>query len=495
MKDKQIVDRRTFLGSTAAGAAWSLGQGVLPVSARAQATAEAATSASEVPVPKPNLVFVFADQWRADALGYTGNPDVQTPNLDKLAADSLNFTHAVSGCPVCSPYRGSLLTGQHWLTHGVFLNDVHLRDDAVSFAEALKAGGYDTGYIGKWHLDGRGRLNYIPRESRQGFDFWRVMECTHNYNESYYYADEPEMLLWQGYDAFAQTREAQRYIEQHGQDKPFALFLSLGPPHAPYGTAPELYRAMYEPSALTLRANVPEELEDTARDEIAGYYAHCTALDTCMGYLRNTLKSAGLEDNTVFVFTSDHGDMLRSQGEIKKQRPWDESIRVPFLLRYPARLGAEGRKLDTLLNTPDLMPTLLGLCGVDIPATVEGQDYSGALLAGETPETDCAFIMCPAPFGQWTRKMGGREFRGVRTKRYTYTRDLNGPWLLYDNEADPMQLNNLVNDPAHEAVQTELEGLLQRKLAETKDDFLPADAYIAQWGYTVDKDGTVPYTN
>jgi len=142
------------------------------------------------PTRKPNLVFVFADQWRAQATGYAGNKDVKTPNLDRLAAESANFSNAVSGCPVCSPYRASLLTGRYPLTHGVFLNDLLLNDEAVSLAQAYKEAGYDTAYIGKWHLDGNRRGAFIPRERRQGFDFWKVLGCTHNYNNSFYYGDE-----------------------------------------------------------------------------------------------------------------------------------------------------------------------------------------------------------------------------------------------------------------------------------------------------------------
>src|SRR5437762_965469 len=138
---------------------------------------------------KPNVLFILADQWRACATGYAGDPNVKTPNLDRLEAVSVNFTHAVSGNPVCSPCRASLLTGQRPLTHGMFLNDAHLSDDAVTLAKVMKEAGYDTGIIGKWHLNGRGRLSFIPRENRQGFDYWRVMECTHDYLHSFYYAD------------------------------------------------------------------------------------------------------------------------------------------------------------------------------------------------------------------------------------------------------------------------------------------------------------------
>jgi len=442
---------------------------------------------------QPNLVFVFGDQWRQQATGYAGDPNAITPNLDRLAGESLNFTNAVSGCPVCTPWRASLLTGQYWLTCRMFMNDVCLPDEATSLAEAYGAAGYDTAYIGKWHLDGHGRSAFIPRERRQGFQFWKVLECTHDYNNSYYYADGPEKLKWEGYDAIAQTREAQRYIRDHAKDKPFSLVLSWGPPHAPYQTAPEKYRAMYDPAKIVLRPNVPEELADTARQELAGYYAHITALDDCVGDLLQTLDEEGIAEDTIFVFTSDHGDMLRSQGMTKKQKPWDESIMVPLLLRYPAKFGRTGRSVSTLLNAPDIMPTLLGLSEVPIPDSVEGANFAPDLVRGKDPEVEGALIMCPQPFGQWLRSDGGVEFRGVRTARYTYARTLEGPWLLFDNEADPYQMTNLVDDPARAEVRERLEACLARKLEETNDAFLSGPELLAKYGVEVDDTGTVPY--
>jgi arylsulfatase A-like enzyme len=444
----------------------------------------------------PNVVFVFGDQWRAQATGYAGNPNVSTPHLDRLAQESIHFTQAVAGCPVCSPYRASLLTGQFPLTHGVFVNDVYLRPRVTSLAEAYARAGYDTAYIGKWHVDGHGRSNYIPRQRRLGFDYWKVLECTHDYNHSAYYAgDSEDKLYWEGYDAIAQTRDAQRYIREHNRETPFLLVLSWGPPHAPYGTAPEAYRARYDPGEIVLRPNVPKADAAQAREDLAGYYAHCSALDDCVGGLLATLEESGLADETVLVFTSDHGDMLGSHGQWKKQRPWDESIRVPFLLRYPALLGRAGSRVNGLIDAPDLMPTLLGLCGLEIPDTVEGLDFSGYLQGGDDPTDGAVLIACPQPFGQWTvSRHGGVAYRGLRTHRYTYTRTLNGPWLLYDNQQDPYQMRNLVDEPAHAALKDKLDAWLQRKLDASGDAFLPGLEYIRHWGYPVDETGTVPYT-
>ena len=443
----------------------------------------------------PNLIFVFPDQMRYQATGFAGDPNVQTPHLDRLAETSLNFTMAVSGCPVCSPARASLLTGQYPDRHGVFVNDVCLSDDPVSLAEAFKAGGYDTAYIGKWHLDGHGRSNYIPPERRHGFDFWQVLECTHDYNHSSYYAgDDPTPRLWQGYDAAAQTRAARRYIQTHAGQKPFLLVLSWGPPHNPYETAPEKYRAIYNPADLTLRPNVPPERDAQARTELAGYYAHITALDDLIGDLLESVNQAGIADDTVFVFWSDHGDMLHSQGQERKQRPWEESIRVPLLIHYPRLFSRQGRLIDAPINTPDLMPTLLGLCGLPIPETVQGIDYAPYLQGRAPAPADAALLACYHPFGEYERAHGGQEYRGLRTRTHTYVRDLSGPWLLYDNLADPYQQTNLVNTPAAHELQAGLEEQLNQLLDRYGDEFLPGDAYIDRWGYVTDERGTVPYT-
>ncbi|MFQ6042157.1 MAG: sulfatase, partial [Candidatus Poribacteria bacterium] len=339
-------------------------------------------------------------------------------------------------------------------------------------------------------------------ERRQGFDYWKALECTHNYNHSPYYVGNFEQkFYWEGYDAIAQTRDAQNYIREHDDKGPFLLVLSWGPPHNPYETAPEKYRAMYNPESIRLRPNVPDEDAQKAREDLAGYYAHCTALDACIGDLLHTIREKGIEDNTIFVFTSDHGDMLGSQGEQRKQRPWDESIRVPFLLRYPAIFGRQSRELDALIDAPDILPTLLGLCGLPIPETVEGLNFSDYMQAenpdrvegGDDPSDGATVIMCPHPFGEWARRQYGREYRGLRTRRYTYVRSLEGPWLLYDNHEDPYQLNNLIDNPIYSQLQKNLDAWLQRKLDAMGDEFLPGMDYIRKWNYTVNETGTVPY--
>ena len=437
------------------------------------------------PTKKPNVVFVFADQWRAQDLGCIKGANVKTPNIDKLASEGLMFTNAVSSMPVSSPYRASLLTGQYALTHGVFINDVPLDPAANTMGKSFKQAGYHTAYIGKWHVDGHGRTNYIPPERRQGFDYFKALECTHSYNRSQYYDnDDPKVKMWEGYDAIAQTEDAISYITaRHDDNQPFALFLSWGPPHDPYERVPQQYLDMYPPSAVKMRPNVPEESRDKAYRDLQGYYAHITALDDCVGKLQSCIRNLGMDEHTIFVFTSDHGDMLHSQGMVRKQKPYEESAVIPFILKYPDMFGVKGRKISTPLGTPDIMPTLLSMCHIEIPSTVEGDNLSPILTGKKKDDIEGVLIECVMPFSEWNLNNGGREYRAVRTKRYTYVRDLEGAWLLYDNQKDPYQLNNLANQKKVAKTQRKLDDLLNRLLAERGDKFLPGYDYVRQHGY------------
>lgn len=442
----------------------------------------------------PNILVLVADQWRAQAFGIEGDPNARTPHFDRLGGESLRLVNAVSALPVCSPTRASLLTGQRPLRHGVFINDVPLATNAVTIAKVLAAQGYDTAYIGKWHVDGRGRSAYIPPERRQGFQYWKVQECTHDYTNSGYYSDSPQQLRWAGYDAIAQTRDACDYLRARDAGaKPFLLFLAWGPPHDPYLTAPETYRQRFRPADMVVRPNVPDSLRGEVQKILAGYYAHANALDDCLAELRRTLRETRLDENTILVFTADHGDMLGSHGLFKKQKPYDESVRVPLWFHWPKGLRRSGA-LPAPMNTEDLMPTLLGLTGLTIPGSVQGLDYSRYLRGGLNPGNNEALILCVSPFGEWERRVGGKEFRGLRTPTHTYVRDLNGPWLLFDNRSDPYQTNNLVASPECRFLLNQLDQRLLRKLKRDGDHFEPGAVYLDRWHYRVNAFGTMPYT-
>ena len=444
---------------------------------------------------KPNILYILVDQWRAQSTGYSGDKNVMTPNLDQLASKSINLTHAVSGMPVCSPHRASFLTGQYPLTHGVFMNDVLLDTNRTTIGKVFKENGYQTGYLGKWHVDGHGRSSYIPASRQQGFDYWKALECTHDYNNSAYYeGNSPVKKVWETYDAIAQTQDVCQYLKsQTKKDDPFFLVLSIGSPHDPYQTAPEKYRKMYENKIFTIRDNVPADKVEKVQNDLRGYYAHMTAIDDCIGQLRTTLKEQGLDENTIIVFTADHGDLMGSHGAWNKQQPYDESIRVPFLIHYPKAFGPQGKKSKALMNSPDIMPTLLGLTGIEVPKSVEGKDFSQILLGKKKNDVTHTLISCVQPFGQWIRSKGGKEYRGLMTENYTYVRDLKGPWLLFDRTKDPFQLNNLVGQASVAAVQSKLDRDLLNELKIRKDEFLPGLDYVKKWNYVIDANETVPY--
>jgi len=440
----------------------------------------------------PNVVFVFADEWRAQATGYNGDANCETSVLDELAGRSIDVTHAVSGCSVCCPYRASLMTGQYPLTHGVYINDVELNPDCHSIARAFGGAGYDTAYIGKWHIYGSPdgqygrRQAFVPREYQLGFDYWKGFECTHDYNDShYFFNDDPMPRKWEGYDAFAQSRDAAEYIRDRAEgERPFFMMLSWGPPHFPLHTAPEEYRKRYEERPIKLRPNVPPELREKATEDLRGYYAHIAAIDDCLAIVTDAIREAGIEEETILIVPADHGDMRSCQGVETKLFPWDESIRVPFLLRWPELHGDEGGKLALPVDAPDIMPTLLGLCDLPVPGSVEGRDWS-PFFRGEEETTgeEAALLIMPAEFTELNRN-GMKAYRGLRTGRYTYVRNLDGPWLLYDNETDPYQMKNLIGDAGFADLQEELECLLQKRLEEVGDEFLDGWAYLERDGLT-----------
>jgi arylsulfatase A-like enzyme len=228
---------------------------------------------------------------------------------------------------------------------------------------------------------------------------------------------------------------------------------------------------------LRLRPNVPEAKRTEAIGILRGYYAHMTALDDCFGRLLRTLERTGIAEDTIVVFTSDHGDMMLSQGLTTKLYPWDESIRVPFLLRYPRMLGRRRRRIQAPLNSPDILPTLLALCGLAIPDSVEGSDRSEWIAGRAQPPGDAAaFLSLPVPITKALR-YGFAEYRGLRAIEHTYVRSIGGPWLLYDNVRDPFQMHNLCGRPESD-LQTRLDRALDQTLAHRRDEFLPAAEYV-----------------
>jgi arylsulfatase A-like enzyme len=416
---------------------------------------------------RPNILFIVPDQLRAQALGCAGNPDVKTPNLDRLAREGLVFNRAFANSPVCCPARAVLLTGKYAHRNGMTANDLRLRGSETTLAELLKAAGYRTGFIGKWHLDGgRREPGFVPPgERRQGFDYWAANECSHDHFNNHYFRDDPTPIPLGKYEAEGWTDLAVEFLRRP-EERPFFLMVMMGPPHDPY-KAPPRYEALYDPARLAMRPNWVEGSRMGSRQDIASYYAQVTAIDDQIGRLMSVLAEQNLRDETIVVFTSDHGDMLGSQGQRLKRKPWEESIRVPCFISFPGRVKS-GERTDAIITHVDMAPTLLGLCGLGIPRSMQGTDLSRAVLRRSAAGPDSAFFQIFGPFNGDSTPFG---WRGVRTGRYMYARSQQQPWVLFDLERDPDEMRNLAGTPSAAAVQAAMEKKLRGWMKRTGDSW------------------------
>jgi arylsulfatase A-like enzyme len=436
---------------------------------------------------RPNVLLILADQFPAYATGFAGDPQARTPNLDRLARQGARFTNAISNCPVCTPYRAMLQTGRWPLATGMIANDVRLPETEYTMGEAFRDAGYQTGYIGKWHLDGPERWGFTPPgPRRQGYDFWAVNNCNHNYTNTYYYRDTPQPIPVSGYEPIFQTKLFKEFLTGRDKKKPFLMQLSWGPPHPPYHLLPEALK-IFRPEGIKPRSN----MQNPNLQNLADFYSQIAALDTEMGRILEALDQEGIADDTVVLFTADHGDMLGSHGKWDKQIWYEESVNVPFLLRYPRRVEA-GLKLEALINAVDILPTLLSLAGLGMPRSVEGADVSRALLGKRDPGQDASLIAGYMPFARQAYHYP--EWRGVRTRTHTYVETRNGPLELFDNRADRYQLNNLAGQPAQAKVQSRLAARLRQLLDSTADRFEPREAYWKRYRLDIGDFGEVRYT-
>ena len=443
-----------------------------------------------MPAKRPNILLVFADQHRYSALGSSGNAVIHTPNLDRLAGQGMVLDRAYSSCPICSPFRGQVLTGRYAHQNGVVDNEYQMRTDQPTLARLLKSAGYHTGFVGKWHL------GYGPytEEKRYGLDYLAANNCDHNYYKVEYFENETGPIKIDCWAPEEETSLAVRFMEEHqkqASDSPFFLMLGWGPPHWPYDQYPEQFD-IYDPDEVDLPPNVPKQMEAFARQEIAHYYGNITGLDAQLGRVTSALDRMGVADDTIVLFSSDHGDHLSSHGYGKpmdtwmhhtmrasKATPYEESIHIPFIARFPGRIPG-GTRSEALFSSVDVMPTVLRLCGLQTPTETQGADLSHVLLANAGPLSDSVYLQILGPGWPNNEKTRGKWvgfWRGVRTARWTYARwfgDMSGPWL-FDCDADPYQMNNLAGEPEYSEIQAQLEARLRRWIAETGDPFETGD--------------------
>ncbi|RPJ37130.1 MAG: hypothetical protein EHM35_06935, partial [Planctomycetaceae bacterium] len=354
LKGNRQMNRRGFLeraGKVSAGLLLT-GYGQL---------AKGSLSQVQTELKKPNILFVFADQLRYSALGSSGNRVVRTLNLDRLAAEGLVFDNAFANHPLCSPYRANIMTGKYGFANGVPDNEYVLWDNQVTLPQALKAVGYHTAFVGKWHL---GTGPYTP-EKRYGFDYMFASNCTNRHYGAAHYRNETGPIKSDEFTPEEETDDAIKFIEDHietHKDSPFALVMSWEPPHWPYDQYPQEFNT-YDPAKVDLPPNVPAQMAEFAHREIAQYYGNVSSLDAQMGRLMESLSRLGIADDTIVCFSSDHGDHLSSHGYGKpsdkwmhptmrasKATPYEESIHIPFILRSP-RVAKGGRRTRAMFGS------------------------------------------------------------------------------------------------------------------------------------------------
>ena len=409
---------------------------------------------------RPNLLWIFCDQLRWHSLSCHGEPNVATPHLDRLASESVDCDLAISTCPVCTPARAAVMTGRYPRTTDVrYLGDI-LLPDQPTIANAFAAAGYRTSHVGKWHLastqnaigHNEGLDYWVHPKLRGGFQDWFGFELSNHFWRTCYCTDgsmwPPKVL--EGYQTDRLTDLSLDYLNGPARnlDQPWFHVLSVEAPHHgsdQHGVArctvgdkfhtrhpsPPEYEARFRPDSVTLRDNVPESHEAVARSQQAQYFGMIANLDDNVGRMLRWLDESGQADHTLVCFFSDHGEMGGSHGRFQKGSPYDESLRVPCLLRLPGRLAP--RQEPNPVNLVDLFPTCAELCGVPLPEGVQGRPV------GQREVTLSQWFGNPRyrPDGQ-----PGPQWRAIRGERWTYAAYEQGGGLLIDNQADPAQMDN-----------------------------------------------------
>ncbi len=428
------------------------------------------------PSKEPNVIVFFTDQQRWDTTGVHGNPLSLTPNFDRIAASGTHLFNTCTCQPVCGPARSSLQTGLYATNTGCFRNTIPLPQESKTLAHCFSDAGYRTGYIGKWHLGSR---DPVPREEQGGYDYWlgaNVLEfCSEPYRTIVYDRDEREVFL-PGYRVDALTNAAIDYVSSN-RDRPFFLFLSFLEPHhqnhlddypPPFGYR-ERYTGRWMPPDL-------QALTGSAPQHLGGYFGMVKRLDEAFGRLMDSLISMGIDDETIVLFTSDHGCHFKTRNSEYKRSCHESSIRVPTVLYGPGFTG--GGRVEELVSLVDLPPTLLDAAGIEVPDHMEGSSMVPLLRSG-VPDRRAGVAGDPrsdASEDVFIQISEAQVGRAVRTHRWKYgvdapdrdgSRDSDaGKYVeqyLYDLYSDPYELVNLAGLESHRRVSDILkERLLNR---------------------------------
>jgi N-acetylglucosamine-6-sulfatase len=422
---------------------------------------------------KPNILFILTDDHRYDAFSCMGHPVVKTPNLDRIANEGANFHNTFVTTSLCSPSRASFLTGQYAHTHGVVTNHTMWNDRNVTFLELVKKAGYDTAFIGKWHMPGdrlpqlRGVDEFITftKEGGQGvyYDCPLVIKGVETPRPGKYITNDL-------------TDFALQFIEKKRKN-PFCLYLSHKAVHFGF-RPPEHLKTLYAGQDLHLPPESDTWVTLTNNNIFVGapmpmnmlyrnYLRVVASVDEQVGRLLESLERMGELDNTVIVYAGDNGHLFGEHGLYDKRNAYEESMRIPFFIRYPKLVRQTGRRDQLVLNI-DLAPTLLEIIGAEIPASMQGRSMAPFLknpsLEGRDAFLYEHFPVFPIPIPGIT---------AVRTKDFKYIHYQKGTWRdqLFDLRKDPRELHNIIDTKAGKEALPDLQKRLERLKEETRYRF------------------------
>jgi arylsulfatase A-like enzyme len=447
--DKQESTRRDFLKS--------VGLGTLGLTAMGScATAKAAGDGK-----RPNLLIIHTDQQSSWTVSAYGGKEMTTPHIDSIAERGALFGNFFTNSAVCSPSRACLVTGRYPNSHGVFKNNIPMKKDEVTFATVLKKAGYETGYAGKWHLNGTPKPGWAKPSEGHGFE-----DCKHLFNRGHWKIieeqpeGEPRLSYKEIGDETTYTTDwlAAKTIEfiRKPRTLPFCFMVSIPDPHTPY-TIRKPYDTMFNPEEMILPATINEregkaarvpkaykKFEARLRKSKAQYCGEVKCIDDSVGRIIACLKKQGLFDDTIVVFTTDHGDYMGEHGLMGKNKPYETAFRIPLVVCWPKGIP-RGLKIPEIFSTVDFAPTLLTLMGVKPGKRMEGNDASHLLLdkKGKWENVSYSYHSSNNYAGLFTP-----EYQFMISKKDFTLKDAPSR-ILYDRANDPDQTRNLIDDPKY----------------------------------------------
>jgi arylsulfatase A-like enzyme len=419
----------------------------------------------------PNVIVFLTDQQRWDTTGVHGNPLRLTPNFDRMAQRGTHIYNSLTCQPLCAPARASLQTGLYAKNTGVFRNGIGLPPTARTLAHCFRDAGYVTGYIGKWHL---ATEEPVPEHQRGGYEYWlgaNLLEFTSDSYRTIVYNNKSEPVRLPGYRVDALADAAIRYIDAH-QDDQFFLFVSFLEPHHQNHLddypPPDGYREQYTEKWIPPDLSA---LGGSTHQHLAGYYGMVKRLDEALGRLLDALKSLDLTNNTILLFTSDHGCHFKTRNAEYKRSCHESSIRVPTAIQGPGFDG--GGQVRELVSTVDLPSTLLDAAGLPVPEEMQGHSILPLLQGEETEWPNEAFV-------QISESQVGRAVRTHRWKYSVTAPDGDGlqdsgsdhyvEEFLYDLQADPYELTNLIGLESHEEITAALRRHLIQRMIQAGEE-------------------------